>query len=180
MTDYIGLVQRLIMIAATAIGLFGVDTASLRAEVLAQAGNAAAIDMGGLLEPRRLPSEEISGRGIKLRADLDKVLNGLLDGGKAGRANDFTPVFQPYIPAGMAVEDAEDILRAAGFTEPPRFGANEEQDRNKERAKYVVVAEIPQFSRRVFGSVEAYLTLGPETVAANAGRRRRMIYYGHP
>ncbi len=180
MTDYVGLVQRRIMIAATAIGLFSVDTTSLRAEVLAQAGNAAAIDMGGLLEPRRLPSEEISGRGIKLRADLDRVLNGLLDDGKAGRANDFTPVFQPYIPAGMAVEDAEDILRAAGFTEPPRLGANEEQDRNKERAKYVVVAEIPQFSRRVFGSVEAYLTLRPETVAANAGRRRRMIYYGHP
>jgi len=177
----IGVIRRRpVLMAAAVIGFLNVEEASLRAEVLAQAGNAAAIDMGGLLEPRRLPPEEISGRGIKLRADLDKVLNGLLDGGKADRANDFTPVFQPYIPAGMAIEDAEDILRAAGFTEPLRLGANEEQDRNKERAKYVVVAEIPQFSRRVFGSVEAYLTLVPESVAASAGRRRRMIYYGHP
>jgi hypothetical protein len=104
----------------------------------------------------------------------------LLDSGKAGHASDFAPVFQPYIPPGMAVEDAEDILRAAGFTEPPRAGLNEEQDRTKERDKYVVVAEIPQFSRRVFGNVEAFMMPLPDSLSANAGRRRRMIYYGHP
>ena len=165
------------MIAAAAIGLFAVGTASLRAEVLGQAGGAPALDLGELQKPKRLAPEETKVRGSKLRADLDKVFKGLLDSGKAGLASDFTPVFQPYIPAGMAVEDAEDILRAAGFTEPPRPG--EEQDRTRE-GRYVVVAEIPQFSRRVFGNVEAFMTLTPESIAANAGRRRRMVYYGHP
>jgi hypothetical protein len=180
MTDYIGLIQgRLLLVAAAAIGLFGVETARLCAEVLAQAGRAPALDLGELQEPKRLAFEEIKVRGIKLRADLDKVFNGLLDSGKVGQAGDFTPVFQPYIPAGMAVEDAEDILRAAGFTEPPRPGAGEEQDRTR-RDRYVVVAEIPQFSRRVFGNVEAFIMPLPESLAVNAGRRRRMVYYGHP
>jgi len=180
LTDYIGIIQRrLVLMAAAVIGLVSVEMASLRAEVLAQAGSAPALELGELQEPKRLPPEEIRVRGIKLRAALDKVFNGLLDSAKAGHASDFTPVFQPYIPAGMAVEDAEDILRAAGFTEPPRPSASEEPDRTRERDKYVVVAEIPQFSRRVFGNVEAYMMPITESLSANAGRRRRMICYGH-
>jgi hypothetical protein len=136
--------------------------------------------LGELQEPKRLPPEEIRVRGIKLRADLDKVFKGLLDSGKAGHANDFTAVFQPYIPPGMAVEDAEEVLRAAGFVEPQRPGASEQTAGNGATDRYVIVAEIPQFSRRVFGNVEAFVTLLPESLAANAGRRRRMVYYGHP
>ncbi len=181
MTDCIGLIRgRPVLIAAALIALLGVDTASVGAEVSGQAGNAPALDLGELQQPKRLAPEEISTRGIRLRADVDKVLNRLSDSGTAAHANDFTAVFRPYIPPGMAVEDAEDILRAAGFTEPPRPGANDEQVRDKERAKFVIVAEIPQFSRRVFGNVEALIMPVSETLAANAGRRRRMIYYGHP
>ena len=174
MNDHIGLIHRpLVSMVAAAIALFAADSAGLRAEVLGQSGGATTIELGELQEPKRLPPEEIRDRGIKLRAELDKALDRLLD----KTAGDVTAVVLPYIPSGLAVEDAVNILRAAGFTDPSSSGASEEQDRNGQRDRYAVVAEIPQFSRRVFGPVEAHVMLRPESLAASAGRRRRMIYY---
>ena len=120
---------------------------------------------GGGVQPEsgRLSPGEISERGIRLRAELDKAFDALLDSGKANPANDLTTIVLPYIQAGMAFDDAENILRAAGFVVGPRPGPHEEQDPSRPKDWYAVVSTIRQFSRRVFGgSVEAYITLFPE------------------
>lgn len=129
------------------------------------AAAAAAEQSGGGVRPEsgRLSPGEISERGIRLRAELDKAFDALLDSGKANPANDLTTIVLPYIQAGMAFDDAENILRAAGFVVGPRPGPYEEQDPSRPKDWYAVVSTIRQFSRRVFGgSVEAYITLFPE------------------
>jgi len=136
------------------------------------------IEMG---EAKRLASEEIRNRGIKLRAKLDQAFDRLPDSGKSGHADEFTAIILPYISAGMALEDAVGILTAAGFTAPPRPLAREGQDRSQ-TDRYAVVAEIPQFAGRVFGPVEVLvMLLSPEQGFAEfAGRRHRMMYYPRP
>lgn len=169
MPNHIGLV----LIAA--IGTFGLVLTSLHAEVKTQAGTAAAI---GMDEAKRLSAAEARDRGSKLRAELDIAFKALPDGGKAGHVSELTAIALPYISAGTALEDAEAILRAAGFAEPPRPGARKEQDRDR----YAVVAEIPQFSGRVFGNVEVYvILLSPEEgLAEFVGRRHRLLYDPRP
>lgn len=162
------------MIAA--IGTFVLT--NLKAEVRTQAGTAAAI---GIDEPKRLPRQEIRDRGISFRAELDKAFNALRGSEKAGHVNEFTAIAAPYISAGMALDDAEGILSAARFTEPPRPGARVEQDRSQ-TDWYAVVAEIPQFAGRVFGPVDVFVMLLPpgKGLAELAGRRHRMMYYPRP
>ena len=169
MPDHIGL----ILIAA--IGTSGLLVTNLQAEVKPEAWTAAAI---GLDEPKRLSAEDSRDRGSKLRTELDKAFNALPDDGKAGHASEFTAIALPYIGAGMALEDAEAILRAAGFAEPPRPRAREEQDRDR----YAVVAEVPQFAGRVFGPVDVFVMLLPpeQGLAEFAGRRHRTMYYPRP
>jgi hypothetical protein len=177
MTDDSGLLQGRTILIAAAIGIFGLDLTASRAEVLGQT----AIEMGGRQTANRLSPGEAKERGIRLRAELDKAFDAVLDSGKADHADKFTTIVLPYISAGMALEDAEGVLRAAGFTEPPRPGASEEQNRSNGGDWHAIVAEIPQFSGRVFGSVEAYVMLLPpaQGLAEYIGRRRRMTYYPH-
>ena len=176
MPGRIGCFQRRMLLIAAAIGIFGPDLTGLRAEVLGQAGTEITIDLG---KAKRLSPDEIRDRGIKLRAALDKAFNALLDSAKVGHANELTAIVLPYISAGTALEDAEGILRAAGFAEPSRPRTREEQDRNRLTDWHAVVAEIPQFSGRVFGNVEVYVMLLPpeQSLAEFVGRRHRLMYY---
>lgn len=179
MTDDVGLFQSRTILIAAAIGIFGLDLSALRAQVSGQAGIETSIEVGGRQTANRLSPEVTKERGIRLRAELDKAFDALLDSGNADHADKFTAIVLPYISAGMALEDAEGILKAAGFTEPPRPGTSEEQNRSNGKDWYAIVAEIPQFSGRVFGSVEAYVMLLPpaQGLAEYIGRRRRMTYY---
>lgn len=173
MPDHIGWV----LIAA--IGTFALGMTNLQAEVKTQAGTAAGI---GIDEPKRLPPGEISDRGVSFRGKLDKAFNALPDSDKAGHANEFTALAIPYIYAGMALDDADSILKAAGFTEPPRPRTGEEQDESSRTDWYAVVAEVPQFAGRVFGPVDVFVMLLPpqQGLAEFAGRRHRMMYYPRP
>ena len=178
MAVYVSVIQsRIVVIATAAIGIFGLDL-GLCAEVLGQVGTKIPIEKGEHPEQTRLSSDEIDDRAVKIRTELDKAFNALLDGGKTDHASKLTAILAPYISPGMAFEDAENILKVAGFTDLPRPGVSEEH-RNRGRGQYAVVAEIPRFSQRVFGSVEAYVTPLPlaEDLAEYIGRRRRMIYY---
>ena len=160
---------------AAATGMLAPDPASLRGEALAQAGTQITIEMG---KAKGLSPQDIHDRGSRLRADLDKAFDALEVGAKAGHADEFTAIVHPYISAGMTLEDAVAILSAAGFSAPPAPRARDGQDRNSATERYAIVAEIPQFSGRVFGSVEAYvMLLAPEQSPAEfVGRRHRMVY----
>ena len=177
MSGHIGRLYRGIGLAAATIGIFGPNITSLSAEVLRQDGTGNTIEM---VEPKRLSPQEIRERGSKFRAELDQAFDALRDSDKAGHANEFTAIAAPYISAGLALEDAEAILSAAGFTEPPRPVAHVQQDLNR-TDRYAVVAEIPQFAGRVFGPVDVFvMLLPPDGLAEFAGRRHRMMFYPHP
>jgi len=109
-----------------------------------------------------LPNATLEQRGITLRIELEKAFDRLAATGKLSFRNDVTASILPYISAGMTFEEAESVLRAAGFIVYPHPGAREEQDRNRPRDWYAVLAEIPEFSRRVLGNVAVYVTLYPE------------------
>ncbi len=160
---------------AALFGIYVSDLTFLRAEVLAQAATGMTIEMG---QAKGLSAEEIRDRGNKLRADLDKAFNTLQESEKAGHADELTAIVHPYISAGMALEDAVGILSAAGFSAPPRAGGGEQQDRDGGKDRYAVVAEIPQFSGRVFGNVEVFVMLlrPGQGLAEYIGRRHRMMY----
>lgn len=178
MSVHIERFQRAMALIATAIGIFVPDLTALRAEALRQAGTPITIEMD---KPKRLSPREVKDRGTKLRTELDKTFNALPDGEAAGHATEFTAIALPYISAGMALEDAEGILNAAGFTEPPGSNPREQQGRSR-TDWYAVVAEIPQFAGRVFGPVEVFVMLLPpgQSLAEFAGRRHRMMYYARP
>ncbi|SRR5579872_174283 len=175
MVNHIERFRRGTILMAAATVIFGFDLTSLRAEV--RTGTETAI---GMSQVKRLSPEEARDRGTKLRAELDKAFNALPDSGKPGHANEFTAITLPYISAGTALEDAEAILRASGFAEPPRPHVRDDQDPNRDW--HAIVAEIPQFSGRVFGNVEVYVMLLPSEQAFTefAGRRHRLMYYPHP
>lgn len=178
MTDRIARFPIGAILITTAIAIFGLEPTLLCAEVLAQAGTGNTIKM---VEPKRLPPQEISNRGIRFRAELDKAFDALGDSDKAGHANALTAIAAPYISAGMALEDADSILSAAGFSAPPRPSAREAKDRNR-TDWYAIVAEVPQFAGRVFGPVDVFVTLLPpeQGLEEFAGRRHRMMYYPRP
>jgi hypothetical protein len=176
MSDHIGRFRCGIEIIA-AVGMFGLELTSLCAEVLRQPGTETAI---GMAVAQRLSPEDARDRGSKLRAELDKAFNALPDSERAGHAGEFTAIALPYISAGTALEDAVSILKAAGFAEPPGPRARQEQDRDRDW--YAIVAEIPQFSGRVFGNVDVYVMLLPpeQGLAEFAGRRHRLMYDPRP
>lgn len=179
MTKGIQRFLRKMVLTAAASGIFNSDPTCLHAEVLKKAGTGITIDLG---EAKRLAPEEVRDRGMRLRAALDKAYNGLQDTGKAGHANEFSAIILPYISAGMALEDADGILSAAGFIAPPRPSTREEHDRSQRMGWCAVVAEIPQFAGRVFGPVDVFVMLLPpeQRLAEYAGRRHRMMYYPRP
>jgi hypothetical protein len=165
----VGGLRRALVLSAAAIGIFGLDLNGLGAGVSAQTGTGVTLETD---QAPRLSPGEVMDRGKRLRADLDKAFNVLPDGGRAGHADEFTALVQPYIAAGTALEDAVGILGAAGFTEPTRSGTE----------RYAVVAEIPQFSGRVFGNVDAYVMLvfPAQGLAEYVGRRHRLMYHPDP
>src|SRR5579864_481569 len=114
MAVYVGVIRNRIVVMTVAIGIFGLDP-GVCAEVFGQVGTEILIEKGER-EQQRLSSDEINDRALKIRAELDKAFNVLLDGGKADHADKFTAIFAPYISAGMAFEDAEKILEVVGFT----------------------------------------------------------------
>jgi hypothetical protein len=165
----VGGFRRGLLLSVATIGIFGFDFNGLGAGVSAQTGAGVTLETG---QAPRLSPGEVSDRGKRLRADLDKAFNALPDGGRAGHADEFTALVRPYIAAGTALEDAVGILGAAGFTEPTRSGTE----------RYAVVAEIPQFSGRVFGNVDAFVMLvsPAQGLAEYVGRRHRLMYHPDP
>lgn len=115
-------------------------------------------------DTKKLSPDDLNERGIELRAELEKIFKKLLDSGKSlNRKIDITSSITAYIPVGMTFDDSERILRAAGFEVYPRPGAREAQDPNRTKDWYAVYAEIPNFSRRVLGSVTVAVSLFPES-----------------
>ena len=63
----------------------------------------------------------------------------------------------------MTFEDAENILRAAGFSVKRHPDASQAKDPNRAIDWYVVGAAIDPFVERLLGKVEVYVGLYPDS-----------------
>ena len=79
------------------------------------------------------------------------------------READMTASVTAYVSAGMAFDDAEEILKAAGFDVRPRPGPREAEDINRPTDWYAVHARIANFARRGLGTVDVFVDLFPRS-----------------
>jgi hypothetical protein len=70
---------------------------------------------------RQMSPNELVQRGKELRNEIDSVYQTLKAEKKlSGRGTDISEQVRKYIPPGCSFDDAEEILRSAGFTVYPR------------------------------------------------------------
>jgi hypothetical protein len=108
-------------------------------------------------------TEDLQQRGRELRGAIDHTYKTLVDrnGLQQGlKGNDISPVVSKYIPLGTSFDDAEKILRAAGFTVDPRPGQNPPEDRPD---KHDVVAYIVPYVQGFMSRTNVYISLRPKS-----------------
>jgi len=108
-------------------------------------------------------SKQLVDRGRQLRLDIDRTYKKLSEEGaikNQGMGRNFiTDVVTKYIPLGTSFDDAEAILRAAGFTVYPRIPNPRISDLYPE--KHDVIATIDQYVPTPFGKTSVDVALRP-------------------
>ncbi|NIF39486.1 hypothetical protein F3J14_00910 [Burkholderia sp. Tr-862] len=109
------------------------------------------------------PRQDLEIRGKRFRTEIDKAYQKLPKSGptqEIEEAGDITWLAVRYIPVGSSFDDAEVILRAAGFSVRPRPGPNQP---GKLPHRYDVVARIEQYRTTLFFSrTDVYVLLSPK------------------
>jgi hypothetical protein len=104
---------------------------------------------------------ELEMRGKQLRSEIDERYKKLC-AAKAikpmgqGR-NDIDDIVTKYVPIGISFNEAEIILRSAGFKVGPR------EKHSLITNKFMVFAEIAQYVPTLLGKTSIYVTLEPES-----------------
>jgi hypothetical protein len=116
-------------------------------------------------EREGLPTDEIERRGRELRKAFDKRYDSLPRPLKLDRFGgvDASDVIQNYIRPGMAFDDAEAILRSAGFSVRARPNEIEAANINRPRDWFAVNANISFFRKSLFRRVDLSATLLPRS-----------------
>lgn len=108
-----------------------------------------------------MTSNELKQRGKQLRLVIDQTYKKLSDTKELRvGANDITVVVVKYIPVGTSFNDAEQILRSAGFTVTPRPSGSVIGNRPD---RYDVVGEIVPFVQKFLSRISIYISLSPKT-----------------
>jgi hypothetical protein len=112
----------------------------------------------------KMSPEEIERRGKELRAALQQTYGELVAARKmSGLETDITRFVTPYVSVGMTFEEAESILKAAGFTINPHPTADKARDPNRGKDWHAVLASIPSFVHEFMRKVSVYVTLLPKS-----------------
>ncbi|KAF0190860.1 MAG: hypothetical protein FD165_2321 [Gammaproteobacteria bacterium] len=113
-------------------------------------------------EINMMTSDLLEQRGKQLRAAIEQTYKKLSDAKalKPMGASDITEVVVQYIPVGTSFDDAESILRNAGFKVDPRPSANPTGSRPD---RYDVVGSIVPFVQLFLSRVNVYISLSPMT-----------------
>ena len=111
---------------------------------------------------KKMSSSEIDDLAKKLRMELERTFDELRSVA-LHREADMTASVTAYVSAGMAFDDAEEILKAAGFDVRPRPGPREAEDINRPTDWYAVHARIANFARRGLGTVDVFVDLFPRS-----------------
>jgi hypothetical protein len=124
-------------------------------------GDIATVDRTGM---SKMSPDQIEKRGKELRAALQQTYEELVASRKmSGLETDITQYVKPYIYAGMMFDEAESILKAAGFHIDPRPAADRANDPNSPKDWYAVLASISPFVQRFMGKVSADVMLLPRS-----------------
>lgn len=102
-------------------------------------------------------------QGMQLRAEIETAYRRLKSAKQlvpGHRGNDIGDIIRKFMPVGTSFDDAESILRSAGFTVGPRPSLHAAGDRPD---KYHVSAFIKSLDRvNFFSNVEVVVSLGPK------------------
>ena len=99
-------------------------------------------------------------RGKKLRIEIDVAYKKLSDARviKPRDASDITEVVIEYIPVGISFDEAECILRSAGFSVDPRPSDHPIGNRPD---RFDVVGSIVPYVQQPLSRVNVYISLSP-------------------
>ena len=116
-------------------------------------------------EKNTMTSDSLEQRGKKLRAAIEQAYKKLVDARalKPMGGNNITEMVVQYIPVGTSFDDAENILRNAGFKVYPRPSVDPPGGNRPD--KYDVVGEIDSFDwKRIFSfsKVSVVILLSPK------------------
>lgn len=113
-------------------------------------------------EKSAVATESLEQRGKQLRIELEQAYKKMVDAGTLSTdprvSNDVTDVVIRYIPVGMSFDDAESILRSAGFRVDSRPSANQPRTG---RDRHDVVGAIAPFDQKFLGGADLYVHLSP-------------------
>jgi hypothetical protein len=124
--------------------------------------------------PKTLSKKELShtatdqthSRGEELRKvfwDTYRKLSGSRELRTGLGGTDVTNIVLPYIPIGTQFEEAEAILRAAGFVVGPRPNHTRATDPNRTKNWFCVVARISPFHKKLFYKASLYVSIMPRS-----------------
>jgi hypothetical protein len=148
----------MLVLASTAV-LMPDPTCKLTAEELK--GDLAVVRAEGT---RKMSPDEIERRGKELRAALQQTYEEIVASAKpSGLQTDITRSVTPYVSAGMTFEEAESILKVAGFEINPHPTADKAKDPNRAKDWYAVLASISSFIQGFMRKVSVYVTLFPKS-----------------
>jgi len=104
--------------------------------------------------------DELRKHGQQLRAEIEKRYKELVATRelRSLNGNDIDDVVLKYVPLGTSFDDAEKILRDAGFKVDPRPGANPSGNRPD---RHDVVASINPFVSNLESKTSVYVFLSP-------------------
>ena len=118
-----------------------------------------AVDVGDALNaPLGPPADDLQVRGQQLQVALQKAYLAMRD--SRSYQTNVTDVVVTYIPPGLSFDDAETILRAAGFR-VYRPALNQAADVNRSPEWYGVMGSMP-FAGAFLVGVTAYVMLLPK------------------
>src|SRR2546426_8955768 len=113
-------------------------------------------------ENGQMTSDNLEQRGKQLRTEIELVYKQLKSGKKLQvgiKGNDIGEIVKKYVPIGTSFDDAENILRFAGFTVHPRPAADAAGNRPD---KYLVYATIDSLDKGFIWKVEVIVSLSPK------------------
>lgn len=113
---------------------------------------------------KKMNSEDLEQRGRELRIQLQKTYEELLASGRLYFwSTDISESVHKYVSRDMSFDEAEAILRAAGFTVGPHPDVNAPPDPNRNKDWYAVLAWIQNFVQHFPIQVSVYVTLFPKS-----------------
>lgn len=108
------------------------------------------------------PPQDLEILGKRLRIEIDEAYQKLPKSGSTQeieKAGNITWLAVRYIPLGSSFDDAEVILRSAGFSVGPRPGPNQPGNRPD---RYDVVALIDGYRSNLVSRTNVYVFLSPK------------------